>query len=280
MDKTPISFETAIRKWAEERRRGLADALPDPEEMVGYRAGKLEPDAEAALQERLALHPAAARELLDLASFERLQPPDEQHRLSEADVEEALVAMRARIRLEDEKQDIRQGGLEEPVVDEPQAEIIQFPAKRLRTLRATVRISAMAALLAIVVGASWIGALYRKLEEAAGPRYATVIDVETTRGARPYAASPDAERILLVIHGVDLRSFARGRLEISTDGGEVLRQHDFTASEDEASLLTLDLPRDVLPDGTYRVEVFGLDSEGRHPLKEYRFGLEDSVSSR
>ncbi len=282
MDKTPISFQTAVRKWTEERRRGLADPLPDPEDMVAYREGKLEPDATAALRERLALQPGAARELLDLASFDEMQPPSADYRLSDADVQDALVAMRARIRLEGESQDALQTepAVAKPVGEEPQAEVIPFPAERVRRLQTVARAAAMAALLTLVVGASWIVKLYGRLEEATGPRYAQVIDVAPTRGARPYAVSPDAEHVLLVFDGAGLGTYRRGQLVFSTAAGEVLHQSDLTASEDSGSLLTLELLRDLLPEGTYRAEVFGIDSEGRHPLREYRFEIEASVSPR
>ncbi len=280
MEKKPNASRKVIRKWAEERRRELTDTLPTPEQMVAYREGNLEPDAEAALRERLALHPVAAGEFLDLVSFDQLQPPTEQQQVTDADVKDAWKAMQTRIDEVGKEQKAQKSELEAPYVGEPQAEVIPFPAERVRRLRTIARLSAAAALLTLVVGASWIWDLYHRLEEATGPRYAKVIDVATTRSARTHAVSSDVEQIQLVIHGVDLGSFARGLLELSTDDDELLRRREFAASRDEDALLTMVMPRDLLADGTYRIEVFGVDADDRHSLKEYRFGIEESVSTR
>ena len=97
----------------------------------------------------------------------------------------------------------------------------------------------------------------------------------TVRGARPYDVSPNTERVLLLIHGVDLGPYDRGRLELSVEGsGEVLRRHDFAPAPNHDNLLTLELPRDLLADGTYRLEFFGVDAEGDHLVKQHGLTIE------
>lgn len=104
MGKISVSFQAALRRWAEEKRREHPEALPDPEDLVAYREGTITPEAGSALRRKLALSPQAAREYLDLTSFRRLQPPNERYRLTDRDVENALTSIRRRILREGDRE--------------------------------------------------------------------------------------------------------------------------------------------------------------------------------
>ncbi len=270
MDGKPTSLTNAVRTLAAADRSEREEALPAPEDLVAYRAGELGKEAEEALQRHLSLHPESAREYLDLASFPQLEAPGEELRLSDREVGEALARMRARIQ-EEEEEGPPAAGKEPPQAADAAAVIHPFPEERRHTRRRRGWTLLLAAMALPVLGAFWIGTLYGTASE---PRYAAVIDLDTTRGARPFAVSRHAEQILLIVHGVDLGTYPRGQLEIATDSGEVLRSHEIGAAPDEESLLYLALPRDVLADGNYRIRLFGDDGGRRRLLKEYRLTLE------
>ncbi len=267
---TPISLETAIRTWAEAERRGTDGEMIAAEELIALHDGEFDDEARNALLRRLSLHPESAREYLDLANFSKLEPTSEDRRLTDQDGAGALVQMRARLGL---KEPEAAGEAEETV-----AEVHPFPEPRPDVWRPRERLLAIAAALLAIAAAAWITTLHRSLERQTGPQYAAVIDVEVTRGPRTLEVPPSSEQILLVVHDVNLETFARGQLELTTDAGENLRTFDLAAPPDDQSLLYFAVPQDLLPGGTYRMSLFGLDSAERRLLKEYRFKVDVATS--
>lgn len=262
MDKESISLAATLSRLAEQERQERGTSPPAPEELVAYHEGELDESAREALQSRLALDPDAAREYLDLKHFGNLQPPDDENRLSERDVETARARILARIQREEEAS-------REPRAvrsARSQAEPVLLPRRGGQMFR-------IAAVILAMVAAGWIALLYRALEERSGPRFAPVIDLNATRGARPYLVPSQAERIHLIFHGAELAAQTRGELEITTDEGEVIRSFELEPAPAPAgdSLLNLTLPRSLLPDGTYRAAVFRLDAGSRRLVKEYRW---------
>ncbi len=274
MEETQISLQAAIRRLAREKRGEHDEDLPAPETLVAYREGKLEGDAEQALQGHLALHPESAREVLDLASFSQLAAPRDAYRLSDRDVPAALAEMRERIRGEPESLDVT-GDLPTDVApaDDLPGVVRPFPVKESWRLGYR-EVVLLAATVVAVAGAFWLGTLFGAPGVQPGAHYASVIDVAVTRGPRPYTVSAQAEQVLLVVQDAGLAPYARGELVLATEAGEVIRTFDLSASADADSLLYLVLPRDELPAGSYRLELFGIDAEGRQPVKEFRLVLD------
>ncbi len=254
MDKTTESLGAAVQAVAEEARFDLG-AHPSLDELAGHRAGELSAADDERIQDHLALCHMCTRLFLDLGSFPRLETPDGVEPACELEVAAAWRKMAPALLASAEPFSEQYG---------------PGPHRRWRTFLA-------AAVLLVTVGAIWIGVLYRRLEERAGPQYARVIDVAASRGPRPYLVSPDAEQILLVVESFDLSAYSRGRLEI-TRKDVVLETADLDPSPDERSLLYLVLPRAQFPEGTYRLKIYGLDETGRHLLKDMRLTLEDSLT--
>lgn len=97
MDKRREKIDAPVRAYAAGQRRSRG-GHPPVKELVAYHREELTAAARELLRDHLALCEDCARLLLDLESFSDLEPPTEAHRLSDDDVEEAMEAMKARIR--------------------------------------------------------------------------------------------------------------------------------------------------------------------------------------
>ncbi len=71
MPRPPTDREALIAALAEEARAGAGNAgQPEPEELLDFLAGRLDPEEEERISRRVAASPEASRALLDLADFE------------------------------------------------------------------------------------------------------------------------------------------------------------------------------------------------------------------
>src|SRR5690349_19328485 len=74
-------LDRAVKTIMASKREELGGA-PTPEELIAYHDGLLDPAARQSVEERLAVHPDAARALADLAAFPDLEGapelPDEE----------------------------------------------------------------------------------------------------------------------------------------------------------------------------------------------------------
>ncbi|HEX6900223.1 MAG TPA: hypothetical protein VF789_10940 [Thermoanaerobaculia bacterium] len=71
MTRPPTDREALIAALAEEARAGAGDAgPPEPEELLDFLAGRLDPEEEERMSRRVAASPEASRALLDLADLE------------------------------------------------------------------------------------------------------------------------------------------------------------------------------------------------------------------
>jgi len=70
MSRPPTDREALIAALAEEARSGAGERQPEPEELLDFLAGGLDPEEEERLSRLLAASPEASRALLDVADFE------------------------------------------------------------------------------------------------------------------------------------------------------------------------------------------------------------------
>jgi hypothetical protein len=70
MTQPPTDREALIAALAAETRLTGTDEEPEPEKILDFLAGRLEPDEEESLSRHLLAHPEASRALLDLAELE------------------------------------------------------------------------------------------------------------------------------------------------------------------------------------------------------------------
>lgn len=240
-DELPAAWRAELATVMSRRRQSSEEPPPSLEELIAYHRGELEPAEEEKWLERLALHPESVRDLADLIDFDRDEIPTAQQAQETA---EALRLFRARARRS-----------------------ASPPSRRLRWI-------ALAAVLVIAVGASWISWLLGHQEPASGPRYATVIDVATSRGARPFPVSEDAQEILLILP-VDMTAEPRqGTLQITADDGDLVYQDTFQVTGDRWSRLYVSLPRDHFPPGSYRIEITTSGQNDAPDTQEFRLAIE------
>ncbi len=283
---TKGSLKTTVQAIADEDRFDL-DAHPTLDQLADHLAGKLSADDDERIRDHLALCHMCIEFFLDLADFPQLEPPKGVEPPSEQEVADAwretgpellaAAGIGAKAELGVAPVESRQGetvAAPGPAHEThgPVGQPWAFLPRRVAAARFAL---ASAALSLLVLSGVWIGWLYRQLAVRSGPQFAAVIDIDTSRGLRPYRVSPLTERILLLFRNVDLGSYFRGELEIS-QGDTVLYTGDLEPSPDDRSLLHLSVPRELLPAGSYRVRIFGLDSGGRKLLKDLGLTLEDS----
>jgi hypothetical protein len=70
---------------------------PSPEELLAYRDGRLDPEERQRLEERIAIHPDAARALADLAAFPNVEPAPGTPELSDEEIGARWQAFREKL---------------------------------------------------------------------------------------------------------------------------------------------------------------------------------------
>ncbi len=312
MDKTPDPLKATIERWAKAERHEDAGSLPDAESLVAFRDRQLDPESRRELRRQLALQPDAAREYVDFVHFTELEPPTEDHRLTDQDVAAAFDAIRDKImpsdsvspeptphgtkspdlasldteldsaldpRLQTASPRVAPNGRsDEPAVNDtaPAADPV-YSVLRWQTSSSQRRYQqfAMAAAIAIALGAIWIGTLYQKLDHASAPKYTQVFDISVTRGGGPTSVAKQEGQLLLLIHDADLEEYSRGELEITDREGKVLFNQPLNAPTDASLPLSISVERASFPDGTYRIVLYGLDdARHRQVQRDYRWKLE------
>jgi len=237
----------------------VAGEHPSPDQLFGYHERRLPPAVADSVQEHLVACEECSRAILDFAAFPSLVPPSERHRLSPADVEE------------------RWRGLEREL------------ARWSRPLwqRHQVLLPAVALLAAMAVGLGLWGVKLRG--ELVGPRISggdleVVADLgsaeTTTRGAgQGVSPSPAARRLVFVL--VDPRVEGDGAYEadLVTERGRLV-QTGLPVLRSWSGDFTLELSRDAVPPGAYRLELYGLEAGSRASIATYPFSIVDSGASR
>lgn len=263
-DGLPAAWQTAHGELV--RLRKTDSPLPSAEELIAYHRGKLDPAEEEKLLDRLALDAEAARDLLDFIWFDS-------HQASRADpgspdTAQALRRFRARL-AEVPKTEPTVHPF--PIPAAPQK--VTLPLSRFRRHRWL----GWAAALLLVVGVLWIPWWLGAPADRSSPRYAAVIEVTASRGARPFPVSKDVGEILLILPHVESGS-EQGRLRILTANGEVVYDDVLRRSADPWSRLYLRLPAERFGPGTYRIEVSTSAQDTLPELRELQFSIEDPAA--
>jgi hypothetical protein len=220
---------------------------PEPEALAAYHAGELTEPEERRLQDHLMSCPECAALLLDLDGLS--DPGFGAGSLSAADQEALWRSLRAEIRKE------------EPA----SASLAPVVPLRRRTASPRWLPALAAALLAVTIGLSaWVVSLRRTVDALSRPQpNAPVIQLSplTTRGrgSRGEVAPADASRrltLILYLPGPSSRA-TRYRTEILRgDGSKALEVPGLVFQEDLDGV-SLELPRDEIGPGDYRLRLFG-----------------------
>jgi len=235
----------------------VAGEHPSPDQLFGYHERRLSPPVADSVKEHLVACEECSRAVLDFAAFPDLEPPSERHRLSPSDVEE------------------RWRGLER--------EIARW--SRPFWQRHQVLLPAVALLAAVAVGLGLWGVKLRG--ELVGPRIsggdlevvADLDSAETTTRGTGQVLSPTAAARRLVFVLVDPRVAGDGAYEadLVTEQGRLV-QTGLPVLRSRSGDFTLELPRDAVPPGSYRLELYDLAAGARRKLAEYPFSTVDSGS--
>lgn len=235
MPGPPSDREALIAALAEEARAGAGNAgQPEPEELLDFLAGRLDPEEEERVSRRVAASPEASRALLDLADFEAAgaaagERPRELGALAGwRDFERRLPDAAPRPR-------------------------------RLWTLLPSI---AAAALLASTLGLStWV---WRLQGELRGPwPDSLTADLATRRAAEPSFAPAPGQPLRLVLRPASLCPLYKIEIE-EPGGGQITKE---LVRDPNKVTVGLILPR---PDpGPYTLRLHGC--EPGHEIEEHRF---------
>lgn len=254
-----------LAELVEERRRSLGDH-PDPRRLLAYRAGELPAEEQEGMREHLSL----CGDCLDLLLLHPDAHLDETDaRALDFETHRAWREMRARIR---------------------EHELRQQLARRTRALR---YLQAAAALLVLVPGLLWLTFRDDALSRSGPVANAAIFDVKQSqvRGleqGRPGLAEtpargpaqenvtpitvPEGVEAFTLVFWLDARDFASYEIVVRGHGGdEIWRSRELKV---DLGTATLGLSRRFMPAGRYRVEILGVEDDGRTLLGEYSISLD------
>jgi anti-sigma factor RsiW len=248
----------AIRELTAEERHGLTDH-PTPNELVDYHAGDLTPDERERLQDHLTLCPACVQALLALDTF----PDPQALRPDERLPEDAITA-------EWERFQERTGEIRRP------------PPPPRRTRRPSLAPWALAASLFVaVLGLTTeLARLRVRVDALSRPRAGVEIvtlfprgeSVERSGGPEAVAPPAWADRLVLVLDAPAVRQYPSYEAAIQAEGGaEVWRGGGLNRSPE--GTLALEVPRPLLPAGSYRIHLFGTEPAGPVALTDFELRL-------
>ncbi len=256
----PESARVAVRSFAEGERQ---PGHPTAEELVAYHTGELSDEASEALREHLALCGECTGVLLDLASFEELQPPTEADRLSDDDV---ATLKRS---LEDRLKEEGLAGAGAAVAETRSGEGAAL-ARGDRYAVPPLYWGAVAALLLLAVG---LGLREGQTVPGGTPELFNLYPETYRNTEREVFRIPAwADSYVLVLGSVGSDRHQAVRMELrDAEGGVVLSVESLPRSGD--GTFNHSLPRDRLPEGAYEIRLFGLDTEPPESLESYTFRI-------
>jgi hypothetical protein len=267
MCKQTNEFVEAIRILAEDKRRGLV-AHPLPERLAEYRAGHLDEYEAEDIREHIALCPECTQTLLEMAGADEAGLNAEAH-ISEEDLKADIESLSAR--------------LAEPEIPSEQ------PAARWKNLeperRLTIAWALAATFLACSVGLSMlVWSLKQDNDRAIEPRVnVNIIDLvpigewvdRSTRGPEAPAFPKSAPSVILILNLTDQSQLPAYEVEIASADPSRVEQRIIRGLErSEEGNFTLEIIRDMLPPGNYRLTLVGVDGKLRKTLAEYKTEIE------
>ena len=261
MSGTRASLAELVRVATDDERRRLGPA-PATDELAAYAAGKLaEEDAER-IRDDLTLRPAGRQVVLGLAAMSRHEPPSEDYRVSDGQIEDAWRRMEAELGIA-------------PAAGAPAA-----GAAWLTSLKAFFRspflVPAMAA--SLVLGIAGASLLFQDRET---PRlnvevFDLVPEGEVVRSGDqdlPNAFRPGADPFVLNLNLTDLTEYSAYLVEIR-DAGDALVWSGRAGRRTSAGNLNVQVPRGFLAAGSYRVRLLGVLDGEEKVLEAYRVRIE------
>ena len=247
----------AIRELTAEERRGLTDH-PTPNELVDYHAGDLTPEERERIQDHLTLCPACVQAFLALDTFPDPQAlqPDEQ--MSDRAVTGEWERFRERT-----------------------GEIRKASSRRAGRPAVAPWALAASLLLAVLGLTAELARLRQQVEALSQPRAGVEIialfprgeSVERSGGGPEAVAPPPwADRLVLLLDAPAVRQFPTYEAAIQKAGGpQVWRGGGLNRSPE--GTLALEVPRRLLPAGSYQIHLFGTEPAGPVPLTDFDLRL-------
>ena len=259
---------------------------PTPDELLAYREGRLDPAARERLEARIAIYPEAARTLADLAAFPDIEPAPG---VKDVSAEEVAARWRSfRQKLPDRPTNPVPS---KPPAPEP-APILRHEPRAPQAPHAhsgsPARGLAAAASVALAVG---LGGGYLAGRASLDPAPSSSINVtirdlqptgeggERTGGASdPVELPEESEELLLILNTDDPGTFAAYTAEIVDAQGARVWSRD-RLQPTEVGAFHVSFRRNVLPPGTYRIELFGQAGEDRRLLETYELRIVEEPAS-
>ncbi|MCP4660367.1 MAG: hypothetical protein GY856_33620 [bacterium] len=255
-----------VRELAASARR-VSGPPPSPDELADYTAGELSEAEAERIRDHLTWDGESRRVVQDLASFPDLDPPSEEYRISDQQLQEDWRTLAAQVGLEESGDRPRK----EPSPEEA-AKLLPFrvPPSRLRVSQAL----AACFLLACLGLSFWVFQLRRELT-APRTRVHTVQLIPVTEPVRdepavPAAAvSPSADGVVWVLELAEPTPYREHSIDVVDDQGELIRSlHPVESNSERFFVVTV--PPDYLPAGHYLLRLFGSDGDRRSLVAEYR----------
>lgn len=236
-------------------RRAGGDPPPDPgehpppDELLAYHEGRLSADDVERIQEHLVQCGACSGVVLDFARFPRLEPPDESHRLSGAEVEERWQSLER-----------------------------ELGARRRPLWRRSEVLLPLAALFffATLGLALWVSALRQEVDALRAPRGDVYVmadlrpDGGATRGGTDARRLPPwAERVVVLLALAPGADYGTYEVELSREGGGG-GLSTLPVFQTPEGGFAVEVPADLVESpGRYRFELYGLEGGRRESLAEY-----------
>jgi anti-sigma factor RsiW len=236
------------------RERNAMDGHPPPERIAAYHEQRLSPDDMEEMRSHLGACPACTAELLELAAlFDAEGDPGADVSRTELDAawqrqQASLGAGPSVARLEE-----RRGGAP------------------LRQPWAMAALSLAAALLAVIALAQW-RVITQLRQPQVNPPLVNLVPTgslrEGTEAIPELQASADAPRVWVILNpAVELEASAYDVEVVAPDGRVVLHFEDI--QESEAANFRVEIPRDLLREGTHRILLIRENAGDRQVIEEF-----------
>lgn len=266
MTSTKNRMAAVVRELAASARRA-AGPPPSPDQLADYAAGELSDEEAERIRDHLTWDRDSRRLVQDLASFPDIEPPSEEYRISDRQLQEDWRMLAAQVGLEESGDRPSKGPPSEGA-----ARVLPFRAPRswLRVVEAL----AACFLLACLGLSFWVSELRRELA-APRTRVHTVQLIPVTEPIRdeapePTAAiSPSADGVVWVLELAEPTPYPEHSLDVIDAQGELIQSLRHVESNSER-FFVVTVPPDFLPAGSYRLRLFGTDGDRRNLVAEYR----------
>ncbi len=259
---------STVRALAAAKR---GDFHPSPEDLLSYQAGDLDRQAAERVLRHLAACSQCTRTVLDLESFPEVEPVDADRAVSSSDVAERWSRFEERLQREPER------GRHRVAEEKP----LGFFARLTRPWHSLAFTRAVAtALLMATVVLSWT--LLERLPQPVdgSPRINLALtelapsEDSGQRGQAPAVRLPaGTSGVLLTLALLDPRTFPAYAIDMVSEATGDIVWHRDDLQRNPEGIFTVQLPREFLPAGSYRIDLRGVDEESEQPLASYRVEL-------